>query len=206
MTEVTGLTLETFFPFELRTFTILKNESLVPKEVMQSAPDYVMGDSVNFTSENDKWVGPDNRKAYAAQKNMLLVNCVHIITEGATKQIFDGKEYISEVGDGGWFYMPEEILETALKTDSPVAKVLAIDFRGKFIENRNIYKLKSGEKIDIEPSTVDKTARYVAVAVGNVIANKEHELTAVRLIRCKNPVEFVASTDSVLLVLDIEIG
>lgn len=198
-----NMTLQTIFPFEFRIFELERNDSMIIKDIMPTRPDYVMGNDVDFTLVDGQWIGPDNRKTYAAQEKMLLSNCCHMVTVGQTKQIYDNKEFICDAGEGGWFYMPRNILDVPITTDSTFTKILAIDYMSGFIDNRTMYNLAAGDTLSIQPSEEAMCHRYVVVAEGTVVANETHNLTGVRIIRCRNPVNFVSTTNSILVILDI---
>ena len=176
---------------------------MIAKDIMPTPSDYKMGKDVDFTLVNGEWIGPDDRKVYGRQEKMMLSNCADMVLDGHIKQPFDGKEYTYSKGEGGWFYVARNVLEVPVTTDSPVAKILAIDYLGGFLDNRAMHYLGVNDSVTIGIPEDATTKRFVVVADGTVVANETHNLTGIRVIRCRNPVSFVASTDSTLMILDV---
>lgn len=193
--------LKKVFPLEIRFFNLKAGDKLDIRQAITPAPNYVMGAPIDFTEVDGKWVGPDNRKSYAPQKEMLISNCAHVITEGEVKQTYNGKVYGFKKGEGGWYYMPRNLLDVIMTCDVD-SKFVAVDFMTGDIVNREVYNLKAGESVNIDNNIEGNGMRYIVVASGKVIANDTHNFNEGEAVKCKNPIKFTAVSDTILLLND----
>lgn len=172
--------------FVIRTYTGEPGDILILKETL---PD---GDNMTIGVKET----PDGRKQFSEDSD-ILVNCVHAILEGSP--IFKNVE--KSVGDGGWFYMPEDILSTPITCEVTSTLLMIDHIRKRFIDNRAVHSLDVADTLTISPSS-DKQ-KYVYLATGSVTINSNIEIVFPKMLSIRNTAAIIASETSIILELEV---
>lgn len=149
-----------------------------------------------ISSNNGTISVQDGRKSYSSESN-LIIPCTQLIIEGGSifKQI---KKY---AGDGGWFFMPEDIFDEPITCEVDTT-FITIDHVDKiFIENRTIHNLNLSETVTILPS-IEKQ-KYIYVAKGSLIINDNIESSAPMLLKINNPATIISNDQSIFMELEV---
>lgn len=192
-----------FHPLVVRTTQFDPEDTIFLGELMKLKPtDF--GTLVTFEKNAEgQYVSPDGRHSYCYTRDMLLSTCTHICVTGHTNQMIDGVNVHCEPGDGGWFYLPVDILTSPITSSVPSSFVsIFITSTNYFLHNRTMHSVKQNETYQLEPPPEGWT-RYFCVIKGDVLVNGAVSFSGPSAAYVKNPATVTSVTDSISIIIDL---
>ena len=186
------------------TRSVLSFDPFVFRSIVGQAGDTIsiasQGDPVKFTLVGGSWTAPTAGKVfYPAEDMVALTKCTQFFIGGVVGDVaLNGNIVTKESGDGGYYYMNQELMQVTLTSPG---SIITFWHKDKLeLYNRTIHNIASGASLVLTPSADKK--KYLILGEGKGTIG-EASISSISNFQVTETLTFTATEDCIIMEIEI---